>query len=98
MWASSHVFKNVRWTVTVSQALEQSYNKTAKVKDGIIGVTVQKTTFSNWNLIKHKKMQYIKVLHDYCGMSHNDESSLHHEYSETKTAHIWSTKKILKHL
>jgi len=34
-----------------------------------------------------QKMQYIKVLLDYCGISDKDEFSLHHEYSEAIAAH-----------
>ena len=68
--------------IQVDQALEQLYNKTVKDKGGVIGITVQKATVAKWNLIKHKKMQYIKVLLDYCGISDKDEFSLYHEYSE----------------
>ena len=41
----------------MDQALDQSHNKIAKGKGGNIGITTQKETVGNSNLIKHKKMQ-----------------------------------------
>ena len=41
----------------MDQALDQSHNKIAKGKEGNIGITTQKETVGNSNLIKHKKMQ-----------------------------------------
>ena len=61
--------------VPMDQALEQSYNKTAKGKGGVIGITTLKATIAKWTLIKHEKMQYIKVLYDFCGLSIDDEYS-----------------------
>ena len=69
----------------MDQALEQSYNKTTKGKGGVIGITTQKATIAKWNLIKHEKMQYIKVLYDFCGLSMDDEYSLHHDFSDAVT-------------
>ena len=71
--------------VPMDQALEQSYNKTAKGKGDVIGITTQKATIAKWNLIKHEKMQYIKVLYDFCGLSIDDEYSLHHDFSDAVT-------------
>ena len=42
--------------VPMDQALEQSYNKTAKGKGGVIGITTRKATIAKWNLIKHEKL------------------------------------------
>ena len=32
-------------------------------------------------------MQYIKVLYDFCGLSSDDEYSLHHRFSDSITSH-----------
>ena len=72
-------------TVPMDQALEQPCNKTTKGKGGVIGITTQKATIAKWNLIKHEKMQYIKVLYDFCGLSIDDEYSLHHDFSDAVT-------------
>ena len=71
--------------VPMDQVLEQSYNKTAKGKGSVIGITTQKATIAKWNLIKHEKMQYIKVLYDFCGLLIDDEYSLHHDFSDAVT-------------
>ena len=48
--------------VPMEQVLEQSYNKTAEGKGGVIGITTRTATVAKWNFIKHRKMQYSKVL------------------------------------
>ena len=70
----------------MDQALEQSYNKTAKGKGDVIGITTRKATIAKWNLIEHEKMQYINVLYDFCELSIYDEYSLHHDFSDAATA------------
>ena len=72
--------------VPMGQALEQSCNKTTKGKGGVIEITTRKATTAKWNLIKHEKMQYIKVLYDFCGLLTDDECSLHHDFSDAVTA------------
>ena len=67
--------------VPIDQALEKAYNKTAKGKVGIIGITAQKATIAKWNLIKHVKMQYIEYLSNLCDLNTENEYSLHHEFS-----------------
>ena len=42
--------------VPMDQTVEQSYNKTAKGKGGVIGITTRKATIAKWDLIKHEKM------------------------------------------
>ena len=70
----------------MDQTLEQSYNKTAKGKGDVIGITTRKATIAKWNLIEHEKMQYINVLYDFCELSIYDEYSLHHDFSDAVTA------------
>ena len=59
--------------VPMDQALEQSYHKTAKDKGGI---TIRKATITKWNLINYEKMQYIKFLYEFGGLSTDDEYPL----------------------
>ena len=44
------------------QAIEQSYNCPAKVSGGIIGVTRKKDAVALWDIIKHKKDEYVHLL------------------------------------
>ena len=71
--------------VPMDQVLEQSHNETAKDKGGAVGITTQKATIAKWNLIKNEKMQYIKVLYDFCGLS-TDEYTLHLDFSNAASA------------
>ena len=48
---------------------------------------MQKATVAKWNLIENEKMQYIKVLYVFCGLSSDDEYSLNHGFSDSITAH-----------
>ena len=71
--------------VQMDQALEKEYNKIAKGQGGIIGFTNRKKAVAQWNLIKHEKMQYIKVLQTLCNANQDSEYTLHHEFSKTIT-------------
>ncbi|KAK5905166.1 hypothetical protein CesoFtcFv8_006658 [Champsocephalus esox] len=48
--------------VPFDQALEQCYNRPAKVSGGIIGITRKKEAVALWGIIKHKKDQYVDLL------------------------------------
>ena len=48
--------------VPFGQALEQSYNRPAKVSGGIIGVTRKKDAVALWGIIKNKKDEYVDLL------------------------------------
>ena len=48
--------------VPFHQALEQSYNRPAKVSGGIIGITRKKDAVVLWGIIKHKKDEYAHLL------------------------------------
>lgn len=65
--------------VPFDQALEQHYNRPAKVSGGIIGVTRKKDAVALWAIIKHKKDQYV----DYLKVKDEDqgELSLHHDFN-----------------
>ena len=73
--------------VPMDQVLKQSCNKTAEVKGGVIGITTQKATVSKRNLIKHNKMQGIKVLHDFFSLSADDKFFLHDWFFDGVTAY-----------
>ena len=65
--------------VPFDQALEQCYNRPAKVSGGVIGVTRKKDAVALWGVVKHKKDQYVDLLkkkNDVLG-----ELSLHHDFS-----------------
>ena len=67
--------------VPFDQALEQCYNRPAKVSGGIIGVTRKKDAVALWDIIKHKKDQYVQLLkmeEDVEG-----ELSLHHDFNQS---------------
>ena len=64
--------------VPFDQALEQCYNTPAKVSGGIIGVTRKRDALALWDIIKHKKDQYVHLpeMQDVEG-----ELSLHHDFN-----------------
>ena len=68
--------------VPVDQALESKYNMQAKSSSGIIGITRWKKAVCKWGLIKHEKANYSNFLQKISGVDHEDEYSLHHEFSE----------------
>ena len=61
------------------QALEQCYNRPAKVSGGIIGVTRKKEAVALWGIIKHKKDQYADLLKMKDDVQ--EELSLHHDFN-----------------
>ena len=80
--------------VLFDRALEQCYNRPAKVSGGIIGVTRKKDAVALWDIIKHKKDQYVQLLkveEDVEG-----ELSLHHDFNQSTTTRflIWLKKSI----
>ena len=68
--------------VPVDQALESKYNKQARSSSEIIGITGRKEAVCKWGLIKHEKANYSNFLRKISGVDHEDEYSLHHEFSE----------------
>ena len=68
--------------VPVDQALESKYNKQSKSSSGIIGIIRRKEAVCKWGLIKHEKANYSNFLRKISGVDHEDEYSLHHEFSE----------------
>ena len=74
--------------VPFDQALEQCHNWPAKVSGGIIGVTRKKDGVALWEIIKHKKDQYVDLL-----MKNNDiqeELSFRHDFNPNTTTMIVS--------
>ena len=65
--------------VPFDQALEQCYNRPAKVSGGIIGVTRKKEAVALWGIIKHKKDQYVDLLEMTDDVE--GELSLHHDFN-----------------
>ena len=83
--------------VPFDQALEQHYNRPAKVSGGIIDVTRKKDAVALWEIIKHKKDQYVDLL-----KKKNDvpgELSLHHDFNpSTAVAIVKMTQDIQEYL
>ncbi|KAI4829411.1 hypothetical protein KUCAC02_023452, partial [Chaenocephalus aceratus] len=72
--------------VPFEQALEQCYNRPAKVSGGIIGITRKKEAVALWGIIKHNKDQYVdllKMTDDVEG-----ELSLHHDFNPSTATKI----------
>ncbi len=69
--------------VPFDQALEQSYNRPAKVSGGIIGVTRKKDAVALWDIIKHKKDEYVHLLKKRDDV--DGELSLHHDFNRSIT-------------
>ena len=69
----------------MDQALESKYNKQAKSASGVIRVSRRKEAVCEWNLIKHEKSNYTKMLRDISGIDIEDKYSLHHEFSQQHT-------------
>ena len=72
--------------VPFDQALEQCYNWPAKVSGGIIGVTRKKDAVALWEIIKHKKDQYVDLLKKKNDIQ--EELSLHHDFNPRTTTTI----------
>ena len=89
LWRKDHFV--VRYThrkcsaVPLDQALEKEYNKVSKGKGGVIEFLKEKGTVATWNLIKHEKLLYVRWLYELCGLTVDDEYSLHHEFSNATT-------------
>ena len=81
--------------IPTDQALESKYNKQAKSASGVIGISRRNGAVCNWNLIKHEKLNYTKMLRDISGIDIEDEYSLHHELSQQRTT---TNLKCIQHL
>ncbi len=77
--------------VPFDQALEQCYNRPAKVSGGIIGVTRKKDAVALWDIIKHKKDQYAQLLK--MDEDVEGELSLHHDFNKSTATKISSMVK-----
>ena len=71
--------------VSMDQALEKEYNKPAKGKGGIIGISCRKEAVAQWNIIKHEKSKFTKHLRELCCMNEDNEYTVHHEFSQALT-------------
>ena len=69
----------------MDQALEKQYNKPAKGQSGIIGFSRRKEAVCKWNIVKHEKSQYTSSLEKVCDIINEDEYSIHHEFSMSRT-------------
>lgn len=69
--------------VPFDQALEQCYNRPAKVSGGVIGVTRKKDAVALWAIIKHKKDEYVDLLKT--KDDDQGELSLHHDFNPSTT-------------
>ncbi|KAK5886568.1 hypothetical protein CesoFtcFv8_017590 [Champsocephalus esox] len=72
--------------VPFDQALEQCYNRPAKVSGGIIGITRKKEAVALWGIIKHKKDQYVDLLKMKDDVE--EELSLHHDFNPSTATKI----------
>ncbi|CAB3982221.1 Hypothetical predicted protein [Paramuricea clavata] len=72
--------------VRFDQALEQSYNRPAKVSRGIIGVTRKKDAVALWGIIKHKKDEYVHLFKMQDGV--DGELFVHHNFNQSSAKKI----------
>ena len=72
-------------SVLMDQAFEKSYNKPAKGKSGIIGITRRKEAVAQYDIIKHEKLRLVNYLLEFCEINYDSEYDLHHESSPTIT-------------
>lgn len=80
--------------VPFDMALEQCYNRPAKVNGGIIGVTRKKDAVALWGIIKHKNVDLLKKKNDVQG-----ELSLLHDFNpSTATAIVRMVQDIEEYL
>ena len=68
-------------SVPLDQALEKEYNRSAKSSCRIVGFTRRKESVLKWNIIQHKKGQFIDFLKDICCLDDESEYFLYHEYN-----------------
>ena len=66
-------------SVPMDQALVKSYNKPAKGKSGIIGITRRKEVVAQYDIIKHEKLQLVNYLLEFCEINYDSECDLHRE-------------------
>ena len=71
--------------IPMDQALEKQYNKPAKVKSGIIGFSRRKEAVCKQNIVKHAKSLFTTSLEKICDINNDDEYSIHHEFSTSRT-------------
>ena len=69
--------------VPLDQALEKEYNRSAKSSCRIVGFIRRKESVLKWNIIQHKKGQFI--LNDICCLDDESEYFLYHEILHAKT-------------
>ena len=69
----------------MDQVLENSYNKPAMGKSGIIGITRRKEAVAHYDVIKHEKLQLVNYLLEFCEINYDSEYDLHHESSPAIT-------------
>ena len=70
--------------VPFDQALEQCYNRPAKVSGGVIGVTRKKDAVALWNIIKHEKEQFVNLIKMEDSVA--GELSVHHDFNQSTAA------------
>ena len=80
--------------VPFDQALEQCYNRPAKVSREVIGVTRKKDVVALWNIIKHEKEQFVNLLKMEDSVA--EELSVHHDFNQSTTAKIFEMVQEIK--
>ena len=80
--------------VPFDQALEQCYNRPAKVSRGVIGVTRMKDAVALWNIIKHEKEQFVNLLKMEDSVA--EELSVHHYFNQSTRAKIFEMVQEIK--
>lgn len=82
--------------VGFDMALEKVYNKPAKIKGGIIGLTRRKEAVALWNLLKHEKDIIVADLAERCRLSEQeDELNFHHDFTPTTSEKGYERRVIL---
>ena len=72
-------------TVERKMRREKESCKVAKGKGGVTGLSKQKGTVAERNLIKHEKLQYVRWLNELYGLTVDDEYSILYEFSNATT-------------
>lgn len=65
--------------VPVDMTIEQTMNRHAKTKGGLIGFSMNKSAYYRWCVTKHTKAKYVEATLDIAGLNNN-------EFSKHKTA------------